>query len=161
GATERGRTDSRQSDSRLRQPGLAGRRTPRGRLAFPRHQRGAPGTRPAGAAAGPRRRTGRRCHRGAGSERLVRPTGPVAAALAVAQQRPERGAAAPARTDYGLTRSAGRRAPATSLSTARAAATMPKLAVTIIEAPKPPAQSSRTPSPTKPLLWQTPPAASG
>src|SRR5690606_6779468 len=56
------------------------------------------------------------------------------------------------------TRSAGRRAPATSLSTARAAATMPKLAVTIIAAPKPPAQSSFTPSPTKLLLWQTPPS---
>ena len=40
-------------------------------------------------------------------------------------------------------RSAGRRAPATSLSTSLAAAAMPKLAVTIITAPKPPAVPGR------------------
>lgn len=62
---------------------------------------------------------------------------------------------------YPGSRSAGRRAPATSLSTIRAAATMPKVAVTIITAPKPPAQSSFTPSPTKALLWHTLPSGVG
>src|SRR3990167_1403089 len=58
-------------------------------------------------------------------------------------------------------RSAGRRAPATSFSTVLATATMPKLAVTIIAATKPPAQSSLTPSPTKPLYWHTLPSGLG
>ncbi|MDR6357660.1 hypothetical protein Q3H58_004331 [Pseudomonas psychrotolerans] len=48
-----------------------------------------------------------------------------------------------------------------NLSTARAAATMPKVAVTIITAPKPPAQSRRTPSPTKLFCWQTLPSGLG
>ncbi len=61
----------------------------------------------------------------------------------------------------GLTRSEGRRAPATSFSTALLAATMPKVAVTIITAPKPPAQSNRTPSPTKLFCRQTLPSPLG
>src|SRR5690606_17298501 len=69
-------------------------------------------------------------------------------------RRPRRASTAPPR-------SPGRRAPATSFSTALAAAAMPKLAVTIITAPKPPAQSSFTPSPTKLLLWHTPPSGLG
>src|SRR5690606_3151374 len=66
--------------------------------------------------------------------------------------RPQHRHTLPWRPDQASTappRSAGRRAPATSFSTALAAAAIPKLAVTIITAPKPPAQSSLTPSPTK------------
>src|SRR5690554_3573620 len=78
--------------------------------------------------------------------------------------RPQHRHTLPRRPDQASTappRSPDRRAPATSFSTALAAAAMPKLAVTIITAPKPPAQSSFTPSPTKLLLWHTPPSGLG
>ena len=64
-----------------------------------------------------------------------------------------------------LRRSAGALLPTTTQrsrrSTALAAATIPKVAVTMVTEPKPPEQSSFTPSPTKLFCWHTEPSGLG